>query len=82
VFRRDVHLPEPVSSTGSDSYGCFSADGAWVYFSSDRGFATVPMSKPLTAAAFEQGRASLRNGCNNIYRVPSAFVRDVAEGRR
>ena len=82
VFRRDVHLAEPVNSTGSDSYGCFSADGAWFYFSSDRGFATVPMPSPLTAAAFERGRASLRNGCNNIYRVPSAAVRGMAEERR
>lgn len=81
TFRRDEHLAEPVNSTGSDSYGCFSADGSWFYFSSDRGFATVPMARPLTAAAFERGRASLRNGCNNIYRVSSAFVRGVAKAR-
>ena len=47
-----------------------SPDQRFLFVASDRGFATVPMRRRLTAAAFRTGVQSLRNGWSNLYRVP------------
>jgi Tol biopolymer transport system component len=81
TFLHDAHLAAPTNSTAGESNASFSSDGAWLYFSSERSFATVPMAHRLTAAAFEKGRRSIENGFNNIYRVPAAALRSAGSAR-
>jgi Tol biopolymer transport system component len=81
AFRRTVHLEPPINTTAAESNASFSPDGAWLYFASDRGFASIPMSRRVTAAEFERARRSLDNGFNNVYRVPAASLRAARSGR-
>jgi Tol biopolymer transport system component len=65
--------PRPVralNTSASEASPSLSPDQRFLFFASDRGFATVPMRRRLTAAAFRAGVGSIQNGWSNLYRVP------------
>jgi Tol biopolymer transport system component len=76
------HLGPPINSAADESCPSFSPDGSWLYFTSERGFATVPMQPRLTASGFAAGLASTLNGAGNIYRIDAGAVRDVLDTGR
>jgi Tol biopolymer transport system component len=73
------HLAAPISSPDNESGPSVSLDGAWLYFSSDRSFVSLPMPKRLGARAFQRQLHGIDNGWGNIYRVPSNWL-DNAKG--
>jgi len=70
------HLGAPVNSTASESNPSFSADGASFFFSSDRGFAGIPMEPAVSASAFEEGVRGISNGWSNVYRIDARVLRE------
>jgi len=71
------HLAPPINSPASDSNPALSPDGRWLYFSSERGFAEIPMPQRMSAREFETRLHSVRNGWNNIYRVPIEAIHAI-----
>ena len=47
----------------------FSPDGKYLFFTSEKDFATVPLRKPLDYDEFERGLKSMLNGSGNIYQI-------------
>lgn len=68
----------PVNSGGGESWPALSSDGARLFFSSDRGFATYRMPRRMTWGEIERGLRSTLNGMGNIYEVNTLrlFPRD------
>ena len=58
-----------VNSEAAESSPFFTADGAWLYFVSERGFATLRPRRALTMAQLRSGLRSTLNGMGNVYRV-------------
>jgi Tol biopolymer transport system component len=63
------HLEPPVNSAASESNPSLSPDGRDLYFSSDRGLASIPMDPATTAEAFTAALSSVRSGWSSIYRI-------------
>jgi len=64
------HLPSPVNSSAREYCPIGSPDGQYLYFTSKRGFADGPRTRPLTTKELRDGLTSVLNGGGNIYRVP------------
>jgi len=77
-FAAPRHLAPPINTESSESNPSFSPDGRSFYFSSDRGFAAIPMEPAVTADAFAAGLASVRSGWNNVYVVDARVLREGA----
>jgi len=58
-----------VNSAAAESSPFFTADGAWLFFVSERGFATPRPARALTMARLQAGLRSTLNGMGNVYRV-------------
>jgi Tol biopolymer transport system component len=63
-----------INSSARDYTPRITADGKWLYYSSEKGFAQVRRSSPFTMPELDRGADSLMNGYGNIYRVPMASV--------
>jgi hypothetical protein len=58
-----------VNSAGAESSPFFTADGTWLFFVSERGFATLRPSRALTMERLRAGLRSTLNGMGNVYRI-------------
>jgi len=58
-----------VNSAAAESSPFLTADGAWLFFVSERGFATDRPKRPLTIGQLRAGLRSTLNGMGNVYRV-------------
>ena len=58
-----------VNSGAAESSPFFTADGVWLYFVSERGFATLRPRRALTMSELRSGLRSTLNGMGNVYRV-------------
>jgi hypothetical protein len=58
-----------VNSAAAEAGPFFTADGAWLFFVSERGFATLRPARALTMAQLRAGLRSTLNGMGNVYRV-------------
>lgn len=67
-------LGPEINSPARDYTPRISTDGKWLFYASERGFATEKRSRPLTFSEMNQGCASLLNGYGNIYRVKFSDV--------
>ena len=77
------HLDAPINSPDNESGPGVSADGAWLYFSSDRSFVSLPMPRRLGAQEFEKKLRGIDNGWGNLYRVPiSSLEAGKSQGGR
>jgi hypothetical protein len=78
-FRDGAHwtkprrLDPPIDTAFNESGPSVSPDGTWLYFASDRGFASVPMPRMATRA-FERALHGTLDGWSNIYRVPVSAI--------
>jgi len=66
-------LGEPINSAAAEGSPSFSSDGHWLYFMSERGFATR-QDIVLTYDALERGLATSLNGRGNIYRIDARVL--------
>ena len=64
------HLPAPINSPAREYCPIGSPDGKYLYFTSKRGFADGPRTRPFTTKELLSGLTSTLNGGGNIYRVP------------
>ena len=64
------HLPTPINTPAREYCPIGSPDGQYLYFTSKRGFADGPRTRPFTTKELRAGLASTLNGGGNIYRVP------------
>ncbi len=72
VWQPARNLGSAVNTTGTESNPCLAPDGVRLFFTSERGFATVPMPPALTHERFEKGIRGLLNGRGNLYEIPLA----------
>ena len=70
-------LGPAVNSWAAESSPAFSADGRWLYFTSEHGFAT-DQQVLLTPETLHRGWATARNGLGNVYVIAAS----TAEGRK
>jgi hypothetical protein len=64
------HLPTPINTLAREYCPIGSPDGRFLYFTSKRGFADGPRTRPFTTKELRDGLTSTLNGGGNIYRVP------------
>lgn len=64
-------VSSPINSEGVETTPFVSRDGRYLYFTSDRGFATLPPPPPrrLSLNELTSGLQSVENGLGNLYRV-------------
>ena len=68
------HLPAPINSQAREYCPIGSPDGKYLYFTSKRGFADGPRTRPFTTKELREGLTSVLDGGGNIYRVPMKDV--------
>jgi len=68
-------LPAALNSPALEFCPSLSPDGAYLYFTSTRGFGISAPEKPLTYRELTARLRGLHNGLGNIYRVPITAVR-------
>jgi len=68
------HLPAPINSSAREYCSIGSPDGKYLYFTSKRGFADGPRTRPFTTKELREGLTGTLNGGGNIYRVPLSEV--------
>lgn len=73
-------LPAGINSAALEFCPSLSPDGAYLYFTSTRGFGTGAAEKALTYRELTARLHGIENGLGNVYRVPTSAVR-AAEKR-
>jgi Tol biopolymer transport system component len=68
------HLPAPINSTATELSPAFSKDGKWLYFMSERSFAS-DQKVVLTYEVLSKGLATSFNGRGNIYRIDARALK-------
>lgn len=63
------HLDPPINTSAGEYKPWVSPDGKYLFFTSDRGFASERPAKPLTYMEIMDGLNSTLNGLGNIYQV-------------
>lgn len=63
-----------LSSPTRDYSPRITADGQWLYYTSETGFADAPRDRAMTYEEMERAFHGALNGLGNIYRVPIAAV--------
>lgn len=72
------NLGAPVNSSALDFCPNMSPDGKYFFFTSERGFADQPLSKPLTYEQFLKQIHSPGNGLGDIYRIDARVVTNAS----
>ena len=72
VWQAARNLGPAVNSTATESNPCLAPDDRRLFFTSERGFATVPMPPGLTLERFEREMRGIFNGRGNLYEIPLA----------
>ncbi len=67
-------LGPEINSAARDYTPRITTDGKWLFYTSEKGFATPKRTKPFTYQELDRGADSLMNGYGNVYRVPMAEV--------
>jgi Tol biopolymer transport system component len=67
---KPINLGPAVNSAARDYSPRISADGKWLYFTSERGMPYEKREQPLMYQQFRAGMDGIRNGLGNIYRIP------------
>jgi Tol biopolymer transport system component len=74
AFQAARNLGPAVNSTATESNPSLAPDGKSLFFTSERGFAKIPMDAGLTREGFEQAMRGIFNGRGNIYEVRLAKI--------
>ena len=76
-----VNLGPEVNSPAREYTPAVSPDGKYLYWTSKRGFVDHPLARALTFRELQDSLASVRNGNGNIYRLPTAVLRERPPAR-
>jgi Tol biopolymer transport system component len=68
------HLSAPVNSSALDFCPNMSPDGKYFFFTSERGFADQPLTKPLTYEQLSKQIRSSGNGLGDIYQIDAKAI--------
>jgi len=68
------HLGAPINSSALDFCPNMSPDGKYFFFTSERGFADQPLTKPLTYEQLSKQIRSSGNGLGDIYQIDASVV--------
>jgi len=68
------NLGPEINSAARDYTPRFTTDGKWLFYASEKGFATARSARALNYEEMNRGADSLMNGYGNIYRVEMAQV--------
>jgi len=74
VWGDPVNLGPRVNTPARDYSSRISPDGKYLFFASEKGFATDPRARAITADEFRRGVTSIQNGWGNIYQIDLATV--------
>jgi hypothetical protein len=80
TWGKPINLGAKINGRARDYSPRISADGQWLYFTSERGFLDEKRDQPITFQSFTGGLATITNGLGNLYRIPLQPV--LAEARR
>lgn len=69
------NLGPKINTSARDYSPRISPDGKYFFFTSERDFATVPLTSPLTYQALLKGLHSTQNGSGNIYQIDLSVIR-------
>jgi WD40 repeat protein len=67
---KPINLGPQVNTPARDYSPRISADGKWLYFTSERGMPYEKRTQAITYQQFRDGMDSIKNGLGNIYRIP------------
>lgn len=68
------NLGPKINSSALDFCPIGSPDGQLLFFTSDRGFADRPLTRPIGSAELDRALSSPRNGLGDIYSVPMSAL--------
>jgi Tol biopolymer transport system component len=68
------HLGPEINTVAREYCPIVSADGRYLYFTSQVGFADAPRLRRLSYPELRDSLGSVRNGFGNVYRIPVAAV--------
>jgi len=71
---KPINLGSEINTAAREYSARVSADGQWLYYSSEWGMPYEKRTQPLTYQQYENGMKSVKNGLGNLYRVPLAPV--------
>lgn len=74
-WTKAINLGAPINSNAREYCPIASPDGEYFFFTSERGFADTPPSKPLTYRELEDNLRSVRNGLGNVYQVDMSVLK-------
>ncbi|MBV9887462.1 MAG: PD40 domain-containing protein [Acidobacteria bacterium] len=77
-----INLGPKINGKARDYSPRVSADGQWLYFTSEKGFLDNQGEQPFSFDEFSKNLASVTNGLGNLYRVPLQPVLEAARKSR
>jgi hypothetical protein len=81
TWGKPIDLPAPINTAAREYSARVSADGKWLYYSSEWGMPYEKRTQPLTYQQFVEGMKSVKNGLGNLYRVPLEPVLAAAKAK-
>jgi Tol biopolymer transport system component len=81
-WSKPINLGPKINGKARDYSPRVSADGKWLYFTSEKGFLDNQGVQPFSFDQFSKKLASITNGLGNIYRVPLQPVLEAAKKSR
>jgi hypothetical protein len=81
IWGKPIDLPAPINTAARGYSARVSADGKWLYYSSEWGVPYEKRTQPLTYQQYKEGMNSIKNGLGNLYRVPLALVLQAAKAK-
>lgn len=79
---KPINLGRVINTRARDYSPRMSADGKWMYFTSERGLGSEKRDTPLSYREFVTRSGGVMNGLGNLYRIPMAYVMQVASQQR
>jgi hypothetical protein len=80
-WSRPVNLGPKINGRARDYSPRISADGLWLYFTSEKGFLDEAREQPYTYQLLTDGLKTVGNGMGNLYKVPLEPVLSAARAQ-
>ena len=78
AWSKPVNLGPKINGKARDYSPRVTADGKWLYYTSEKGFLDEQREQPFTFESFSKGLAGVDNGLGNLYRVPLQPILEAA----
>lgn len=77
-WKQPVHLPAPINSSGWEFGPRLTPDGRWLFFTSNRGFGSTPLPRPLDFDELQRKLHAPGNGLRDIYVIDARAIESRA----